>query len=70
MNPISYTGLADDDRRINRELQAMGAFDGHPEQPTQLALLWRSLVDFMRWMRWKAEISANGCRLGVSHAVH
>ncbi len=64
-----YTGLADDDRRIARELQAMGAFDAPAADPhSRLTAALNAIGDFLTWMRWKGEISAYGCRIGVSRA--
>jgi hypothetical protein len=65
----SFTGLQADDRRINRELLAMGAFDT-PEQE-QISLLARALTatgQFITWLRWKGEVSVYGCRVGASYA--
>jgi hypothetical protein len=65
----SYTGIQADDRRINRELQAMGAFDTPSQE--NLSLLGRmleSIGEFFTWMRWKGEIATNGCRLGADYA--
>ena len=64
-----FTGLPDDDRRIARELQAMGANDYREmHTPSSLSKLWKGLSDFITWMRWKGEVNAYGCRVGAERA--
>lgn len=72
MNRSPYTGLPNDDRRIAEELQAMGAFDGQPHTPSRLEQSLASLAELLTWLRWKGEIAAYGCRIGVSrpHQAH
>jgi len=65
----SFTGLPDDDRRIARELQAMGANDFQEiDTPSSLNKLWGALSEFITWMRWKGEVNAYGCRVGAERA--
>lgn len=64
-----YTGIANDDRRIAAELQAMGAFDQPAEQPdSRLATLLHAVGQFLTWLRWKGEYGVYGCRVGASEA--
>ncbi|MEH6471998.1 MAG: hypothetical protein V7752_12185 [Halopseudomonas sp.] len=67
MNNRVYTGIADDDRRIARELQAMGAFDSAAvDEPSRIAKMLETVGQFITWMRWKGEVSVYGCRVGVA----
>ncbi|MBY4677021.1 hypothetical protein [Marinobacterium arenosum] len=64
-----YTGIANDDRRIAAELQAMGAFDQPAEErDSKLADIWHAAGQFITWMRWKGEYGVYGCRVGASEA--
>jgi hypothetical protein len=64
-----YTGLANDDRRIEAELQAMGAFDiSTPDEKSALAQLLEAVSEFVTWMRWKGEVGVYGCRVGAAYA--
>ncbi len=66
MNNRVYTGIVADDRRIARDLQALGAFDqGMDEQPSGFAKKLQTLSEFITWMRWKGEVGVYGCRTGV-----
>lgn len=66
---MKFTGIASDDRRIQAELQAMGAFDNPEEkQASSIAQMFESIGQFAEWMRWKGEVGVYGCRVGVSHA--
>ncbi|MGB0468483.1 MAG: hypothetical protein ACPGF7_13275 [Pontibacterium sp.] len=68
MNNSIFTGLPDDDRRINSELQAMGAFDKPlPEKPSTLKQAFSYAGELITWMRWKGEVGVYGCRVGVTH---
>tara|TARA_R110002096_G_scaffold354731_1_gene547935 strand:+ start:164 stop:442 length:279 start_codon:yes stop_codon:yes gene_type:complete len=70
MNNRVYTGIAADDRRIARDLQAMGAFDqGSEDAPSYLAKKLEPLSQFITWMRWKGEVAVYGCRVGVSRTA-
>ncbi|WP_036228686.1 hypothetical protein [Marinobacterium jannaschii] len=65
----SYTGIANDDRRIQQELQAMGAFDAaQDDQPSLLLDMLRSTSQFLTWLRWKGEVGVYGCRVGADFA--
>ena len=65
-NNMVFTGLAADDRRIARDLMAMGAFDQvQEEQPSLFSRQIKTVQSFITWMRWKGEISVYGCRIGV-----
>ncbi len=65
-----YTGIADDDRRIGRDLMAIGAFDqGEENRPSWLAKQFEAVNQFVTWMRWKGEVSVYGCRVGVDRAT-
>lgn len=69
-NNMSFTGIAEDDRRIARDLMAMGAFDqGQEDQPSRLARKIEAVQQFITWMRWKGEVSVYGCRVGVDPAT-
>lgn len=67
MKPMHFTGIANDDRRIAEELQAMGAFD-QPEQAhaSVIAEVLESIGQFMTWMRWRGEYGVYGCRVGAT----
>ncbi|MGB2130654.1 MAG: hypothetical protein ACPHXW_04450 [Marinobacterium sp.] len=67
MNMKHYTGLANEDRRIHQELVAMGYTDAveAPVSQSAIAKAFNQLTDLLTWMRWKAEISVNGCRIGA-----
>lgn len=69
MKPMHFTGIANDDRRIAEELQAMGAFD-QPEKAhaSVIAEVLESIGQFMTWMRWRGEYGAYGCRVGATAA--
>lgn len=70
MNMKHYTGIASDDRRIHQELIAMGYTDADaPVNQDRAAKAFNQLVDLLTWMRWKAEISVNGCRIGAPRHV-
>jgi len=70
MNNRVYTGLEADDRRIARDLQAMGAFDqGADDSPSYLSQKLESINQFITWMRWKGEVSVYGCRVGVNRSA-
>ncbi len=61
-----FTGIAADDRRITRDLMAMGAFDqAEQERPSMLSKQLKAVQQFITWMRWKGEVSVYGCRVGV-----
>ena len=69
MNKMTFTGLPDDDRRIARELQAMGAFDQVPEaEKSAFAEALEAVSQFITWMRWKGEVNVYGCRVGAAYA--
>lgn len=70
MNHQIYTGLADDDRRIARDLQAMGAFDGVETASSEglFSATLEAIAGFVTWLRWKGEVSVYGCRVGADHA--
>lgn len=66
---MKFTGIANDDRRIQAELQAMGAFDTPKEkQPSSISQMFDSIAQFAEWMRWKGEVGVYGCRVGADHA--
>jgi hypothetical protein len=66
---LKFTGIADDDRRIAAELQAMGAFDTpEMEQASTFAQVLVSISDFVEWTRWKGEVAVYGCRVGAASA--
>ncbi len=66
-----FTGIAIDDRRIQAELQAMGAFDNKKKKKaSSIADMIESISEFAEWMRWKGEVGVYGCRVGASHARH
>ncbi|MGY8869323.1 MAG: hypothetical protein ACKVJE_02685 [Pseudomonadales bacterium] len=68
---MKFTGIADDDRRIAAELQAMGAFDTPQEQQaSSIAQMFSAIGQFAEWMRWKGEVGVYGCRVGADHARH
>ena len=65
----AYTGIKADDRRINRELLAMGAFDTpQADPPSKLSQALEAVEQFVTWMRWKGEASVYGCRVGAGYA--
>lgn len=69
-NDMNFTGLKSDDRRITRDLMAMGAFDSsEPDQPSFLAKQLEAIGQTITWMRWKGEVSVYGCRVGVDRAT-
>ncbi len=69
MKNTVYTGLANDDRRIAEELQAMGAFDQpQADEKSALAKMIAAVSEFVTWMRWKGEVGVYGCRVGAAHA--
>jgi len=64
-----FTGIANDDRRIAAELQAMGAFDQPAEeQHSLLGDMVEAVGQFITWMRWKGEYGVYGCRVGATAA--
>ncbi len=64
-----YTGIASDDRRIQQELQAMGAFDNGDAVQNSSEKGWlTSIAQFVTWMRWKGEVGVYGCRVGAASA--
>ena len=66
---MKFTGIANDDRRIQAELQAMGAFNNAKEKkPSPISEMFDTIARFTEWMRWKGEVSVYGCRVGASHA--
>lgn len=66
---IKFTGIANDDRRIQEELQAMGAFDQPQEEcVSSFAQMLDAIGQFAEWMRWKGEVGVYGCRVGASQA--
>ncbi|WP_293265845.1 hypothetical protein [Neptunomonas sp.] len=66
---MKFTGIADDDRRIAEELQAMGAFDNSLEEKTSsIAQIFDAISQFAEWTRWKGEVGVYGCRVGATHA--
>ncbi len=66
---MKFTGIANDDRRIQAELQAMGAFDNaYQDQPSSLSTILTAIAEFAEWMRWKGETGVYGCRVGASYA--
>lgn len=68
-NTMKYTGVANDDRRIAEELQAMGAFDQAQDDKTSaLSEMLEAIGQFMTWMRWKGEVGVYGCRVGATYA--
>ena len=69
MNNKVFTGLPDDDRRIARELQAMGAFEHSTEdKETSLSKAFEAITQFVTWMRWKGEVNVYGCRVAADSA--
>ncbi|MCW8884673.1 MAG: hypothetical protein OQK12_05375 [Motiliproteus sp.] len=69
MRQMVFTGIADDDRRIARELQAMGAYDQPFEEgPSVLAKFLEPVTNFITWMRWKGEVNVYGCRVAAQQA--
>lgn len=69
MNKQYYTGIANDDRRIQHELQAMGAFDNNSAAQSSSKEGWMtSIAEFVTWMRWKGEVGVYGCRVGAASA--
>jgi len=68
MKNMVFTGVADDDRRIAAELQAMGAFDQPLQSASRLQALLEPVAQFLTWMRWKGEYSVYGCRVGATEA--
>ncbi|RDE19519.1 hypothetical protein DV711_11555 [Motiliproteus coralliicola] len=69
MNTNVYTGIANDDRRIEAELQAMGAYDqAQADEPSMLSKALLAVEDFITWMRWKGEVGVYGCRVGAVYA--
>jgi len=69
MKPMNFTGIANDDRRIAEELQAMGAFD-QPEVAAHSVIseALSAVSQFLTWMRWKGEYGVYGCRVGATAA--
>lgn len=69
MKNTVYTGIANDDRRIAAELQAMGAFDqAQADEKSALVKAIEAASEFVTWMRWKGEVGVYGCRVGAAHA--
>lgn len=69
MNNTVYTGIANDDRRIAAELQAMGAFDqAQADEKSAFLKAIEAAGDFITWMRWKGEVGVYGCRIGAEYA--
>jgi len=69
MKNTVYTGIANDDRRIAAELQAMGAFDeAQADEKSALAKMLDAAGEFVTWMRWKGEVGVYGCRVGADYA--
>ncbi|MEH6627023.1 MAG: hypothetical protein V7739_11295 [Motiliproteus sp.] len=69
MNRMVFTGIADDDRRIARDLQAIGAFDQPMvKEPSALSKLFEPVTEFITWMRWKGEVNVYGCRVAAQQA--
>ncbi|WP_286237685.1 hypothetical protein [Neptuniibacter halophilus] len=69
LNGMNFTGVANDDRRIAAELQAMGAFDqAQPEQESSLQQAMTAVGQFLTWLRWKGEVGVYGCRVGAAQA--
>ena len=69
MKNTVYTGIANDDRRIAAELQAMGAFDqAQADEKSVLVKAIEAAGEFVTWMRWKGEVGVYGCRVGAAHA--
>lgn len=68
LDGMNYTGVANDDRRIAEELQAMGAFDGIEAKESMLSHAMEAVGQFLTWMRWKGEVGVYGCRVGAAHA--
>ncbi|MCO4758859.1 MAG: hypothetical protein KC477_12625 [Oceanospirillaceae bacterium] len=69
MKNTVYTGIANDDRRIAAELQAMGAFDqAQADEKSALVKVIEAAGEFVTWMRWKGEVGVYGCRVGAAHA--
>lgn len=69
MKSVNFTGIANDDRRIAEELQAMGASD-KPDvvKSSVLAEMLEPVSQFLTWMRWKGECGVYGCRVGAAAA--
>lgn len=68
LNGMKFTGVANDDRRIAAELQAMGAFEGQEEKVSIFSQMVEAVGQFVTWMRWKGEVGVYGCRVGAAHA--
>ncbi len=69
MRPQVFTGIPNDDRRIARELQAMGAYDAPQAEPqTLLSRHLEAIGQFVTWLRWKGEVGVYGCRVGADYA--
>jgi hypothetical protein len=69
LNGMKFTGVANDDRRIAAELQAMGAFDhANEKQPSALVQIAEAVGQFAEWARWKGEVGVYGCRVGATYA--
>ncbi len=68
VNDMEFTGVANDDRRIAAELQAMGAFDGIEEKASFWGHTIEAVGQFITWMRWKGEVGVYGCRVGAAYA--
>lgn len=69
LNGMNFTGVANDDRRIAEELQAMGAFDQSAEiKESVLSQAVEAVGQFLTWMRWKGEVGVYGCRVGAAYA--
>lgn len=69
LNRMTFTGVANDDRRIARELQAMGAFDQpQTDKHSSIAQVFEAVGQFITWMRWKGEVGVYGCRVGADAA--
>lgn len=68
-NGMTFTGVANDDRRIAEELQAMGAFDqGVEDKESVFSQAVEAVGQFLTWMRWKGEVGVYGCRVGAAYA--
>ncbi|OMH25800.1 hypothetical protein [Motiliproteus sp. MSK22-1] len=69
MNNRVFTGLPDDDRRIARDLQAMGAFESSTEdKESSFSKAIEAVAQFITWMRWKGEVNVYGCRVAADSA--
>ena len=69
LNGMKFTGVANDDRRIPGELQAMGAFDQSQEDThSVVGQVLEAIGQFITWTRWKGEVGVYGCRVGADHA--